>query len=132
MLFVTALAAAALALLNLRLTVDVIRLRKSRRVGIGDGEDAEIARAVRAHANLVEHAPLALILMACLELNGGTNWLLVPLAAAFVAGRAMHARGIARSSGVSRDRTVGMHLTLWPTLALAVVNVVQALRAAIG
>ena len=132
MLFVTALAAAALGLLNVKLTIDVIKLRKSRRVGIGDGGDEEIARAGRAHGNLVEHAPLALILIACFELNGGTGWLLVPLAAAFVAGRVMHARGIASSAGVSRGRTVGMHLTLWPTIALAVLNVVQALRVAIG
>ena len=60
---ITAVYAAALALLIVALMLRVVRLRWRLRIGIGSGEDRVLARAVRAHANAIETVPLALLLM---------------------------------------------------------------------
>jgi len=123
---VTAIYAAIIAVLAVALAARIVPLRRSRRVGLGDGGDRELTRAIRMHANLVEHAPLALILMAACELNGAPPWQLHGLGAALVAGRGLHVLGLSRSTGISFGRTAGTALT-WSVLlvgALAAVILV--------
>jgi len=129
---VTALTAAVLALLQIKLALNVIVLRRRHRIGIGDGGDEMLERAVRVHGNAAEYIPIALILLGCLELIGGPRWLLVPLALGFTVGRVLHARGVASATSPLRDRVIGMHLTLWSIVALAVLNILQVVRLAFG
>ena len=49
------------------LTARVIVLRVRFKVNAGDGGHAPLAQAIRAHANLLELAPLALLLLAFAE-----------------------------------------------------------------
>jgi uncharacterized membrane protein YecN with MAPEG domain len=43
----------------LRLTLVVVRQRRARQVGIGDGGNRELAGAIRVHANYVENVPFS-------------------------------------------------------------------------
>jgi uncharacterized membrane protein YecN with MAPEG domain len=124
---VTAIYAAIVAVLVVVLGARIVPLRRSRRVGLGDGGDKDLRRAVRIHANLVEYAPMALILMAACELNGAPAWLLHGLGVALVAGRLLHALGLSRSSGISFGRTAGTALTWSVLLAGALAAVVLVL-----
>ena len=58
-----------------------------------DTQDLE--RAIRGHGNLIEYAPLFLILMSALELNDASKTLLYACGIIFTLGRLMH--GIAFS-----------------------------------
>src|SRR3546814_19171911 len=51
------------ALLVLALAVQVVILRRGKRIGLGDGGDTRLACAIRAHANALENLPLALLLL---------------------------------------------------------------------
>lgn len=90
----TAFATAILALLFVALAANVSRLRGNNRVSLGDGGNMALTRAVRAHANLAEFAPIFLLLLLGLELGGAGGWLLGLLVAGFVFGRFAHALGM--------------------------------------
>ena len=64
---VSATVAALIGLLAVFLTFRVIALRVRFKVNAGDGGHAALAQAIRAHANLLELAPLALLLLAFAE-----------------------------------------------------------------
>jgi len=123
-LYITALTAASLALLCVMLALKVIGIRRRDKISVGDGGSDELLRAIRAQANLLEYAPLTLILLACAELNG-VHWIILALlAVAFVAGRILHPVGIKDTKAPGKARVIGMLLTLNVMLALSVVNVV--------
>ena len=68
---ITAAYAAVLALLVVALGVNVTMHRVKLGVPIGDGGNAQMLRMIRLHGNAVEYIPLALVLMAIYEVNGG-------------------------------------------------------------
>jgi uncharacterized membrane protein YecN with MAPEG domain len=108
---VTAVTGGALGFLYLGLSAWVIARRRSAQVGIGDGEDRDLARRIRVHANFSEYVPLCLVLMALNEAASHRPGWLVPCAVALVVGRLLHAVGLGRSSGATPPRFVGMTLT---------------------
>jgi hypothetical protein len=55
--------AGLIGLLAVILTVNIARLRGKKKINLGDGGDKEMQAAVRAHANLIEFAPLCLLLI---------------------------------------------------------------------
>lgn len=115
---VTALYAALIGLLLLGLSWQVTRYRQRARISLGSGEDPGLERAIRTQANLVEYAPLTLLLIALAELNGAAGWFVHGAGALFVIARALHAWGLGLSSGVSVGRYWGTALT-WLTLLTA-------------
>ena len=124
-----ALAIAAIhGLLLLVLVGRISRLRHARRIGLGDGGDPELARAIRVHGNFVEHVPLALVLLALLELGGLPAPWLWGLGGALLLGRLLHAFGLSRSSGVSFGRFYGTALTMVVVLAMSLAGLWLALR----
>jgi uncharacterized membrane protein YecN with MAPEG domain len=70
---VTALYGALNALLTLALGLNISRLRNKYQLFRGDGGHADLAGAVRAHGNNIEHVPLILILLLTAELSGGAS-----------------------------------------------------------
>ena len=105
------------------LALKVIGIRRRDKVSVGDGGNEELLRAMRAQANLLEYAPLTLILFACAELNG-VHWIILAiLAVAFIAGRLLHPTGIKAANAPGKARVMGMILTLNVMLALCVINV---------
>jgi len=117
---ISAAYAALIGVLAVALGLRVVRLRVRHRIGIGDGGQAELGRAVRVHGNLIETAPLALILLLAAELTQALPPAGLHLVGgALVLGRLLHAFGLGRSSGASGARFAGMVLSWLPTLALA-------------
>jgi uncharacterized membrane protein YecN with MAPEG domain len=99
--------AGILTLLYIGLTARVINLRRLLRVGIGDGGQHELKRAIRVHANFGEYIPLTLILLAFAELKGlGNNWLHV-CGSALIVSRLLHALGLGNNPGTSPGRFLG-------------------------
>ena len=74
-----------------------------------------MTRRMRAHGNLIENAPLALLLLGLLEIAGlDARWLWA-FGGALLVGRLLHAYGLSRRSGTSPGRFLGMALT-WGVL----------------
>lgn len=116
---VSAGVAAGLGLLAALLTVQVIRNRVRFRVDVSDGGNAPLAQAIRAHANLAEHAPIALLLLALAEAGGAQRWLIAGLGGVFVIARLASAWALSRSLAQSPPRQAGAGLTVLVTVLAA-------------
>ena len=55
--------AAILAILYIQLSFRVIKLRRAKRISLGDGGDKSLQAAIRTHANFIEYVPFSLILL---------------------------------------------------------------------
>lgn len=100
------------AVLVVVLLLRVAKLRNARKIGIGDGGDKSLSRAIRVHANAVETIPIALLLLVMLELSGATSGGLHGLGSGLIVARLLHAHGLTSSSGYSFGRFFGTLLTL--------------------
>ncbi len=85
--------AGLLGLLAAGLTVYVGHLRGKKQIFLGDGGDPEMLSAIRAHANLVELAPLALFIIWLLHGPYGNGTIAV-LAVILTIARFLHAGGM--------------------------------------
>ena len=122
MLLITAIVAAVLTLILVKLSYAVIYLRRENKVSLGNGGNEALERAIRAQGNFAEYVPLGLILLACLELNGAPWWLVLMLGLSLIAGRVFHAQGINQSPPNFSKRVLGMKFTLRTLIALAIIN----------
>jgi len=111
MMRITALYASLLAVLFLFLSVRVIGWRRQQRVEIGHGEDVQLLRRMRVHANFAEYAPFTLLLMALAENLGPPHVLVHLVGLTLLAGRAMHAYGLSQTPHILKYRVWGMTLT---------------------
>lgn len=128
---ITALYAGLLALWFLFLSYRVVVRRRSARVGIGMGEDRELAKRVRVHGNAAEYLPFGLVLMFLLEVNSALGWLVHLAGLALVAGRLAHFLGLGRTAGTSWGRVTGTAITWGVILVLAGANVGIAIARAL-
>ena len=64
-LFISGFYAALTGLLVLALAYRVVRLRRAYKIGLGDGGNDALHLANRVHGNLLENAPIALLLLVC-------------------------------------------------------------------
>ena len=119
----TALYAGLLALFYVDLSFRIIKMRLVFKVGIGHGEQNELHRAIRVHANLAEYVPFALLLLLFLELNQTSDWILNVLGTMLLIGRVFHAMGLGKSAGTTVARTIGGVLTYIMMLIAAVLNI---------
>ena len=108
---ITAFYAALMAVLFLYLSVRVIGWRRDRRVEFGHGEDIELLRRTRVHANFAEYVPFVLVLMALAESMQPPDLLLHVAGVLLVVGRVIHAYGVSQSPPIMRYRVYGMWLT---------------------
>lgn len=125
--YVTLLVAGLHGLLLLALLWPVVRLRRGRRVGLGDGGDRELLRRIRVHANFIEYVPMLLVLLALLELAGLDGRVVGALGVVLFVARLMHAQGLGSSEGVSTGRFWGTLLTWIVLLAASVLAIGLAL-----
>jgi hypothetical protein len=110
-LYVTSFYAALLGFVLLWLSIRVIGHRRRARVAIGTGEDQGLLRASRAQGNFVEYVPMALILLALLEISGASALMLHALGAGLLGGRVAHGIGISQQPENLKLRQIGMALT---------------------
>ena len=114
--WITPLYAGLCGLLLIFLSFTVTRHRRNKHIGLGDAGDPQLGRAIRVHANFIEYAPLALILLLFVELANYPAWLCHGLGLALFLGRCFHAGGLSATGGASIGRTVGTLLT-WGMIA---------------
>jgi uncharacterized membrane protein YecN with MAPEG domain len=105
---VTAVYAALLALMLLALKFRVIGARRRLKVDVLDGGERDVTRRMRVHGNFTEHVPIALILMAIVEINGAEAWNIHGLGIILVISRILHAHGLETIPGKSFGRAAGV------------------------
>jgi uncharacterized membrane protein YecN with MAPEG domain len=124
---ITAIYAALQALLAIGLVVPVGQLRAKTNVSLGAGGNPQLETAIRRHANWTEHVPIALLLMALLELNGASATLLHGLGATLLVARILHPLGLDAQNMRRPLRGIGAFATMLVTLVAAVALLVKAL-----
>ncbi|WP_159016231.1 MAPEG family protein [Cognatiluteimonas profundi] len=125
---ITLLFASLHLLLLLVLVARISRHRHAHSIGLGAGGDALLARKIRVHGNFVENAPVALLVLALLELSGMPPPWLWGFGSALLLGRVMHAIGLSSTAGRSPGRLWGTVLTWLAMLAMALSGLWLALR----
>jgi uncharacterized protein len=123
-LSITLTIAAAAALINIWLMARCGQARTSEKVSIGDGGSEIVIRRMRAHANFIESAPIVLVLIAALELTGGTSTWLWTVGIAYTIGRLLHPLGM-DGGAFAKGRLIGTLLTMLTLLGLAVIALVS-------
>jgi len=115
----TAIFAAVLGLLAALLTVNVILNRVRSKINRGDGGDAALAQAIRAHGNFAEHTPLALLLIGLAEALGYRAPMVLTLGGVFLVARVLSAWGLNSSLEQTFGRQAGAGLTVLVTAIAA-------------
>src|SRR5882762_10219311 len=109
--------AGLLGLLVVLLTVNVGRMRGTKKINLGDGGDPEMMAAIRAHANLIEFAPLCLLLIYMASDFYGF-WTTAGLSVVLLISRVLHAGGMV--GAIPQGRFLGASGT---TLVLTVASI---------
>ncbi len=117
----TSIYASLLALIYIGLAAFVIKLRFQYKVGIGDGGNENLAKAIRVHGNFSEYVPITLILLLVFELNHADKVWLHIFGIMLVVARLLHAFGLSKSIGTTYQRIAGtvMNVTIIFLLSLA-------------
>ena len=109
----TALYTSLLGMLWLGLTMYVILGRWKYEVSLGDGDEKDLHRRIRAHANFMETVPFAVILLWFGEMYVLTPHIVHSMGIAVVIGRVLHAYGMLfQKRSTNRFRQTGMALTM--------------------
>jgi uncharacterized membrane protein YecN with MAPEG domain len=121
--------AAMLGLLAALLTVRVIATRVKTGIQAGDGGNAVLGQAIRAHANLAEQVPLALLLIVLVETLGTPAMFVHALGAVLVLARLSNAWGLSGSLGPTQPRQAGAGLTVLVVVVASLLIFYRALIA---
>jgi uncharacterized membrane protein YecN with MAPEG domain len=113
--------AGLLGLLAVALTIKIGLLRGRKRINLGDGGDAEMQAAVRAHGNLIEFAPLTLLII-YMASDFYSFRTVAALSVVFLVARVLHAGGMLGL--IPKGRLVG---ALASTLTLGVASILLAI-----
>jgi uncharacterized protein len=100
-----------LALIQCALTALVIARRLKAKVSLLDGGDKLLTNRMRAHGNFTETVPIAIIMMAFLEMRGIPSVWLWVIGTSLTFGRVLHAVGL-MTRKPSWGRPIGMGLTV--------------------
>ncbi|MBL4836867.1 MAG: MAPEG family protein [Kordiimonadaceae bacterium] len=99
--------AAILAVLTVVLMMTVGKARQTAGITLGDGGSEELLFKIRRHGNLIESAPLFLILLGFLESAGGPTNAVTGLAIVYVVARLVHAYALSGKDKPMPARAVG-------------------------
>ena len=113
--------AGLLGLLAAFLTVKVGLMRGRKKINLGDGGDPEMQAAIRAHGNLMEFAPLCLLLIYIASDFYGF-WTTAGLSVVFLVARVLHAGGM--MDAIPMGRMLGATAT---TIILAITSILIAI-----
>lgn len=125
-MFVTPIYAGLLALWFLVLVMRVIQHRRRAGVSLGDGGDTSLQRAIRGHANFAEYVPLALLLMAMLEMTRTSIYVLHALGVTLLVARVLHGYALSFTGHFQFGRMWGATLTFVVLLVEAVLCLYRA------
>jgi uncharacterized membrane protein YecN with MAPEG domain len=86
--------AAILVLIFVLLSIRVVQMRASAKIGIGTGNDPAMERRIRVHGNFSEYVPLALLLLTFMEMLHMSRYLIHALCIVLIVARIVHAIGV--------------------------------------
>lgn len=109
---ITSLYAALLTLLMLGLAASVIAKRAATGISILHGDNMDLALVSRRFGNFIEYVPMAILLMALMELQSASALWLNGAGSLLLVGRLLHAMGLDASNPKAPLRIVGGSLTL--------------------
>ena len=128
MLLITAFFSWILALIFYKLSINVIRLRRKYKVSLGSSKKhKDLEQAIRAHGNLSEFLPIGLILLACLEVNHLPKIVVFMCGLFFLIGRYLHATSFLKEEINSSNRVLGMKITHWSIILMAILNIITVI-----
>ncbi|MBD2796739.1 MAPEG family protein [Xenorhabdus sp. 18] len=107
------------ALLLIKLSLDVVKLRTQYQVAYGDGGFYELQTAIRVHGNAVEYIPISMLLLIMMEMNGASVWMLHICGLVLLAGRVLHYFGLHHRD--IRWRRMGMAAT-YISMVIMIIN----------
>ena len=85
----------------------------------GDPVNVELAERVRRHQNFLEYVPMVLILMALIEINGGSGMFLHIIGVLLIIARIAHMVGLKHDNMAHKGRAIGAGGTALITLVAA-------------
>jgi hypothetical protein len=103
--------AALLTLLFVAISIRTLRLRRRLKIGIGDGGNQQMLRAMRVNSNFSEYVPLSLIVLYLVEAQHASGLFVHALGLALLVGRLLHAYGVSQVKENYRFRVAGMVMT---------------------
>jgi uncharacterized membrane protein YecN with MAPEG domain len=124
---ITPLYVALTALLMFVLAQLIGARRWTLRAGIGDAGDLKLALAIRRFGNLIEHAPILLVILFFLEVKGASDVFLHTFGIAFVLFRIMHPIGLFKDITVPTSQKVIRLIAVMGTYALYLVGAIKLL-----
>lgn len=110
------------SLFIMALSFNVVKQRRIYRIPFGDGSYKPLVWAKASHSNALENIPIALFLLALLEINHSPAWFIHVLAIALFVARLIHAKSTLR--GRCRGRAIGMQITYAIIIILIVANLI--------
>lgn len=114
------------------LSANVIRWRRLTKISLGDKHNHMLQRAIRAHANCAEYAPLILLELFVLTTLGINSILMAVLCLALIAGRVIHAYSLTDSELQEPPRywgrITGMMLTFFCLFISALTILIYTLK----
>lgn len=128
-MMVTGLYAGLTGLLTVALAYRVVKLRRSHKIGLGDSGNSALSLACRVHANLMENAPIVLILMLVAESAGLPVFYLHCFGTVWIVARLLHAIGLTHGQGGYHfGRFWGVLLTWLVVISLALVDMLYFIQ----
>jgi len=121
----TAAYASILALIVVALAINVTVHRAKLKVPLGDGGNPDMLRMIRLHGNAIEYLPLAIVLMAIYEINGGWHWALNAIGIVLIVARLLQSWNMWNTAIAGFGRISGQSLTWLSIAALAVLNLLK-------
>lgn len=128
---ITSLYASLLGLFFVFLSFRVAKLRKQFKIGLGDGGERKLAKAIRVHGNFSEYTPFVLLLLYFAEIQSSVLFpkhyviLIHIFGIVLLFARGYHAYGITQHSGLSNGRITGILLTWGLILCLSAISVIS-------
>lgn len=117
--------AGMLGLISIVLAALAGRQRGSTKISVGDGGDPGLLLAMRRHANFVEYVPLALVLIALVEMGGASPLAIHLLGGGLVVSRICHAIGLDVEMAQRPARVIGAVGTMLITVVASVWAIVS-------
>lgn len=87
-------------------------VRNKEKIELYAGNSELLKRLIRSHGNLVETAPMLLIMLACLETLDGPSLMIKSLALIFAISRTIHPLGLSGVKKLFPCRPIAMVMTL--------------------
>ncbi|WP_169567084.1 MAPEG family protein [Sneathiella limimaris] len=129
---VTPIYVALIAILMAVLSSQTAMARRRNRIALGDEGNAELVLASRRFGNLIEYAPIMLLLLFFMELQGIASVWLHLYGAVFVLLRIIHAISLFGTLKVPEWKRIGRTISAGGTMLMLLIGAAVNLIAALG